>query len=37
MSYGEIASVAGCQIGTVRSRLHYAKIALKHLLLGAKP
>ena len=25
MSYGEIAVIAGCSIGTVRSRLHHAK------------
>jgi RNA polymerase sigma-70 factor, ECF subfamily len=28
MSYDEIAAVVGCSVGTVRSRLHYAK---KHL------
>lgn len=32
MSYDEIASVARCQIGTVRSRLHYAKLTLRKLL-----
>jgi RNA polymerase sigma-70 factor (ECF subfamily) len=32
MSYEEIAGVAGCQVGTVRSRLHYAKRALRDVL-----
>ena len=32
MSYEEIASVVGCELGTVRSRLHYAKRALRQLL-----
>ena len=29
MSYQQIASAVGCEIGTVRSRLHYAKRALR--------
>jgi RNA polymerase sigma-70 factor, ECF subfamily len=29
MSYEEIARIVGCQVGTVRSRLHYAKQALR--------
>ncbi len=32
MSYQDMAEVIGCNIGTVRSRLHYAKQALKQLL-----
>lgn len=32
MPYDEIATVIGCQMGTVRSRLHYAKRALRELL-----
>lgn len=32
MAYDEIARVAGCQVGTVRSRLHYAKRALRGVL-----
>jgi RNA polymerase sigma-70 factor (ECF subfamily) len=32
MSYEEIGRVVGCQVGTVRSRLHYAKRALRGLL-----
>jgi RNA polymerase sigma-70 factor (ECF subfamily) len=32
MSYEEIARVAGCKVGTVRSRLHYAKRALRGAL-----
>ena len=29
MSYEQIAKVIGCNIGTVRSRIHYAKLALR--------
>jgi RNA polymerase sigma-70 factor, ECF subfamily len=29
MSYDEIARIVNCQVGTVRSRLHYAKRALR--------
>ncbi len=29
MSYEEIAGVIGCPVGTVRSRIHYAKAALR--------
>jgi RNA polymerase sigma-70 factor (ECF subfamily) len=32
MSYEEIARVVGCPVGTVRSRLHYGKLALRQLL-----
>jgi RNA polymerase sigma-70 factor (ECF subfamily) len=32
MTYEEIAGVVGCQVGTVRSRLHYAKRALRGVL-----
>jgi RNA polymerase sigma-70 factor (ECF subfamily) len=32
MTYEEIGRVAGCQVGTVRSRLHYAKRALRGVL-----
>jgi RNA polymerase sigma-70 factor (ECF subfamily) len=32
MSYEDIARVAGCELGTVRSRLHYAKRALRRVL-----
>jgi RNA polymerase sigma-70 factor (ECF subfamily) len=32
MSYEEIAGVAGCPLGTVRSRLHHAKHALRRVL-----
>jgi RNA polymerase sigma-70 factor (ECF subfamily) len=32
MSYETIAGVVGCQVGTVRSRLHYGKRALRRLL-----
>lgn len=32
MSYEQIADVAGCQIGTVRSRIHNAKKQLRHLI-----
>jgi RNA polymerase sigma-70 factor (ECF subfamily) len=32
MSYEDIASVTSCPVGTVRSRLHYAKRALRCVL-----
>jgi RNA polymerase sigma-70 factor (ECF subfamily) len=32
MSYEEIARVTGCRLGTVRSRLHYGKRALREVL-----
>jgi RNA polymerase sigma-70 factor (ECF subfamily) len=32
MSYEDIAQVAGCELGTVRSRLHYAKRGLRRAL-----
>jgi RNA polymerase sigma-70 factor, ECF subfamily len=32
MSYEEIARVVGCQVGTVRSRIHYGKRALRRAL-----
>jgi RNA polymerase sigma-70 factor (ECF subfamily) len=32
MTYEDIARVAGCRLGTVRSRLHYAKRALRRAL-----
>ena len=34
MSYAEIAAVVDCNLGTVRSRLHYAGKALRRLLEG---
>jgi RNA polymerase sigma-70 factor, ECF subfamily len=37
MSYEEIAAVAGCQLGTVRSRLFYAKQTLQEQLKGTMP
>jgi RNA polymerase sigma-70 factor (ECF subfamily) len=32
MSYEGIAAVTGCPLGTVRSRIHYAKLALRRVL-----
>lgn len=32
MSYEEIARVTGCALGTIRSRIHYAKQALRNAL-----
>jgi RNA polymerase sigma-70 factor, ECF subfamily len=32
MTYDQIARVVGCQLGTVRSRLHYAKQALRRAI-----
>jgi RNA polymerase sigma-70 factor (ECF subfamily) len=34
MAYEDIACVTGCQLGTVRSRLHYAKRALRRVMEG---
>jgi RNA polymerase sigma-70 factor, ECF subfamily len=34
LTYEEIARVVGCHIGTVRSRLHYAKRGLRRLIEG---
>lgn len=35
MSYEEIALVAGCPVGTIRSRLHHAKVHLRRILADA--
>jgi RNA polymerase sigma-70 factor (ECF subfamily) len=32
LSYEQIADATGCAIGTVRSRLHYAKLALRRMI-----
>jgi RNA polymerase sigma-70 factor (ECF subfamily) len=29
MSYNQISDVTNCSLGTVKSRIHYAKLALK--------
>lgn len=34
MSYEDIASATGCSVGTVRSRVHYGKEALKQAWIG---
>jgi RNA polymerase sigma-70 factor, ECF subfamily len=34
MTYEDIARVTGCQLGTVRSRIHYAKRALRRAMEG---
>ena len=36
MTYEQIAGIVGCQLGTVRSRLHYAKRALRRVLEGTE-
>lgn len=36
MTYEQIAAVVGCQVGTVRSRIHYGKQALRRLLANAE-
>lgn len=36
LSIAEIAGVVGCSEGTVKSRMHYAKRAMKEILEGAK-
>jgi RNA polymerase sigma-70 factor (ECF subfamily) len=37
LTYEDIALVTGCPIGTVRSRLHYAKSALRRALGKDEP
>jgi RNA polymerase sigma-70 factor (ECF subfamily) len=37
LSYEEISEIVGCSLGTVRSRLHYAKNTLHRDLLEKKP
>lgn len=37
MSYEQIAGVVGCQLGTVRSRIHYGKQALRRILEKDQP
>jgi RNA polymerase sigma-70 factor (ECF subfamily) len=32
MSYDQIAATVGCEVGTVRSRLHYGKRAMRREL-----
>jgi RNA polymerase sigma-70 factor (ECF subfamily) len=34
LSIAEIAEVVGCSVGTVKSRMHYAKRAMKEILIG---
>jgi RNA polymerase sigma-70 factor (ECF subfamily) len=34
LSMAEIATVVGCSEGTVKSRIHYAKLAMKEILSG---
>jgi RNA polymerase sigma-70 factor (ECF subfamily) len=36
MTYEQIAGVVGCPLGTVRSRLHHAKRALRRVIEGAE-
>lgn len=36
LDLNEIAQVVGCGVGTVKSRLHYAKLALRPLLEGSE-
>ena len=33
LSYDEIADIVGCSVGTIRSRIHYAKRILKEALI----
>ena len=37
MSYGEMAFVAGCSVGTIRSRLHAAKRQLQEVIRRSTP
>ena len=34
MTYAQIAVIVGCSIGTVRSRLHHAKLRLQDAIEG---
>jgi RNA polymerase sigma-70 factor (ECF subfamily) len=36
MTYEQIAGIVGCQLGTVRSRLHYAKRAMRRVIEGTE-
>jgi len=36
MTYQQIAGIVGCELGTVRSRLHYAKRALRRIIEGTE-
>jgi RNA polymerase sigma-70 factor (ECF subfamily) len=36
MTYEDIARVTGCPLGTVRSRIHYAKRALRRVMEGVR-
>jgi RNA polymerase sigma-70 factor, ECF subfamily len=36
LTYEEIAGIVGCHLGTVRSRLHYAKRALRRVIEGTR-
>jgi RNA polymerase sigma-70 factor (ECF subfamily) len=36
MTYEQIAEIAGCPLGTVRSRVHYAKRALRRMIEGTQ-
>jgi RNA polymerase sigma-70 factor (ECF subfamily) len=37
MSYAEIALVTGVSVGTVRSRIHHAKLKIRAALADEKP
>ena len=37
MSYEQIADIVGCPVGTIRSRIHYAKRALRRALEKEQP
>jgi RNA polymerase sigma-70 factor (ECF subfamily) len=36
MSYENISAVVGCPVGTIRSRIHNAKRALRRIIENAK-
>lgn len=36
LGLAEIAEVVGCEVGTVKSRLHYAKVELRRMIEGAR-
>jgi RNA polymerase sigma-70 factor (ECF subfamily) len=37
MSYDEAAELLGCAVGTIRSRLHRARVIMRDYLLGRTP
>jgi RNA polymerase sigma-70 factor (ECF subfamily) len=34
LSYDEAAEILGCAVGTIRSRLHRARVLMRNMLIG---